>query len=351
VNEYWYMNSRERFLAACRCEPVDRPPLWIMRQAGRFLPEYRGLRAKYSFAEMVHTPELAAEVTMQPVARYGFDAAIVFSDILAVPEAMGMPYAFREEGGISMAWAVRSLGDAEKLVAAPEMLRTDLGYVADAMKIVRGRLDGETALLGFAGSPWTLACYMAEGGGAKNGAFTRALALADEAPLVFNALMEKLSEVVALHLNLQIEAGADAVQIFDSWAGAAPDERYTSLSLKWIQLVIARLPDSVPVIVYSKDKAHMAPDIARTEAHVVSIDHTVNLRTVADSLPPDVAVQGNLDPALMEDSPDAVREAARKLLGGMGGRRGHIVNLGHGIRPAARLDAVEALVDTVRNFR
>lgn len=344
------MNERERFLAACRCENVDRPPVWIMRQAGRFLPEYRALRAKHSFAEMVHTPELVAEVTLQPVERYGFDAAIIFSDILAVPEAMGISYTLKEGEGITMAGAVRSSAEVECLRSGEET-RRDMGYVYDSLRLVRTRMGEERALLGFAGSPWTLACYLAEGHGAKNGDFTHALRLADESPEVFRLLMEKLSDAVALHLAAQLEAGADAVQIFDSWAAAAPESRYAELSLDWIARVIAKLPAGAPVIVYAKGRAHMASAIAAAGARVFSVDHSANLRQVADSLPDNVAVQGNLDPALMESEPETVTRETLLLLEGMRDRNGHIVNLGHGIRPEARLDSVDAFVKAVRGFR
>ena len=345
------MTSRERFLAACRCAPLDRPPCWIMRQAGRFLPDYRAVRAAHSFAEMVHDPELAAEVTLQPVRRFGFDAAILFSDILAVPEAMGVGYTLKEGEGIEMERRVESRGDVENLVAEDSALFERIGYVYDAMQQVRGELGSGTALLGFAGSPWTLACYLAEGRGAAGGAFTRALHLADEDPAAFRLLMEKLSDAVALHLTLQLCAGADAVQIFDSWAAAAPSSRYGELSLKWIHRIVSQMPDGVPVIVYAKGVSSKAREIAASGARIVSVDHSTDLRAVADALPGDVAVQGNLDPALMEGSPEAVKSAAGRLLESMRGRNGFIANLGHGITPAARAECVAAFVDAVRNFK
>jgi uroporphyrinogen decarboxylase len=345
------MTSRERFLAACRCEPLDRPPCWIMRQAGRYLPEYRAIRAAHSFAEMVHDPELAAEVTLQPVRRFGFDAAILFSDILAVPEAMGVGYTLKEGEGIEMERRIESSDDVEALVSEDAELFARLGYVYDAMLHVRGELGSETALLGFAGSPWTLACYLAEGRGATGGAFTRALLLADEDPSAFRLLMEKLSDVVALHLTLQLCAGADAVQIFDSWAAAAPSSRYGELSLKWIGHVVSLMPEGVPVIVYAKGVSTQAREIAACGARVVSVDHSADLRAVADALPVNAAIQGNLDPALMEGAPEAVKIATGRLLESMRGRKGFIANLGHGITPAARTECVAAFVEAVRNFK
>jgi len=342
------MTSRERFLAACRCEGVDRPPVWLMRQAGRCLPEFRAARENHSFAEIVRDPELAAAVTLQPVTRYGFDAAIVFSDIMAAPEAMGIRYELREGEGIVLERAVETIEDIRMLESDERVVREKLDYLDETIKLVRGRLD-ETALLGFAGSPWTLACYLAEGGGAKGGAFTKALALADREPNAFRLLMEKLTDTVAASLKLQIEAGADAVQIFDSWASACPAAHYEKLSLEWIRAVIAKLPRETPVVVFAKARSDHA-GLAASGARVISVDHHANLREIADKLPRDVAVQGNLDPALLEGEPANVRDATKTLLESMRGRPGHIVNLGHGVTPAARLDAIAALVETVREF-
>ncbi|MFA5257368.1 MAG: uroporphyrinogen decarboxylase [Opitutales bacterium] len=344
------VNSKERFLAAAGCAELDRPPLWIMRQAGRYLPEYREMRAAHSFREMVRTPELAAEVTLQPMRRFGFDAAIVFSDILVVPEAMGLPYELKEGEGIGMAFALESAAQVAALVADAGALRERLAYVGDALRIARRELGDSTALLGFAGSPWTLACYMVEGGGARGGDFTKARRMFYEQPALFRALMDKLSDAVSAHLNLQIEAGADAVQIFDSWAAACPGAHYEQMSLRWIARIISRLPPDVPVILFAKGMAAHCDALAATGAQVLGLDWNAGLSDVAARLPADMAVQGNLDPTLLEGDPKLVRAEAVALMQSMRERPGHIVNLGHGIRPAARIDAVEALVDAVRGF-
>jgi uroporphyrinogen decarboxylase len=344
------VNARERFLAAAACKKVDRAPLWIMRQAGRYLPEYRMLRQSRSFAEMIHTPELAAEVTLQPVRRFGFDAAIVFSDIMAVPEAMGVPYQIVEGAGVVTGRRIASKADAEGLCTDPDLLREKLSYVAEALRLSRAELGDQTALLGFAGSPWTLACYLAEGRGAKDGAFTKALELYRENPDAFALLMEKLSQAVATHLALQIKAGADAVQIFDSWAAAAPAQLYGELSLKWIAGIVAALPKGVPAILFAKDAPSSAATLAATGAGILSLSESVPLRAAADSLPANVAVQGNLSPDLPDGEPGAAYEATRALLASMKGRPGHILNLGHGIHPEARLESVEAIVAAVRDF-
>ena len=345
------MTSRERFLAACRCEGVDRPPVWLMRQAGRSLPEFRDLREKHSFAEVVHNPELAATVTLQPIERFGFDAAIVFSDIMAVPEAMGMRYELREGEGIVLEHAVKSSDDVLGLESSRDAICERLDYVGKTLGIVRERLGGKTALIGFAGAPWTLACYLAEGGGAKGSAFSKALEMAERRPDVFRLLMEKLADAVASSLAMQIAAGADAVQIFDSWAAVCPSAKYEELSLSWIRAIVAKLPRETPVIVFAKGRSDFANAFAEAGARVISVDHAANLREVADSLPGNVAVQGNLDPSILEGDPANVRNALTTLLESMRGRAGHIVNLGHGVTPAAKLDSIGALVDAVREFR
>jgi uroporphyrinogen decarboxylase len=335
------LTARERFLAACARAPVDRPPVWLMRQAGRYLPEYRALKERHSFIEMVRTPALAAEVTLQPLRRFPLDAAIIFSDILVVPEALGQPYQFREQGGISLAFALDSAARIHALNAAGVAER--LQYVADALRATRCELGPDTALLGFAGTPWTLAAYMAEGGAPAEDAAILRLARAE--PALFHLLMEKLTRAVAEYLRAQLAAGADAVQLFDSWAARCPDDRYEEWSLRWVKEIVAALPADAPVILFAKDRAAHAEAQIGTGACVLSLDAGVNLaafRTAYGS----IATQGNLDPALLEGEPEAVRAATRELLRAAAGP-GHIVNLGHGVTPRARIESVAALVETV----
>ena len=229
--------NRQRFLDACHCKAVDRPPVWLMRQAGRALPEYRQLKEKHTFLQLVQTPELAAEVTLQPVRRFGFDAAILFSDILVIPEAMGQPYRFRETGGIEMDFKIQSAADIEKLSVG--QVCEKLNYVAAALKILRKELGDQTALIGFSGSPWTLATFMMEGGSA--GKFTKAKALFDSDKKTFFALMEKLAAAVTAYLQMQIIAGADALQIFDSHGGHLPAADFQEASGRWMRDIIAGL--------------------------------------------------------------------------------------------------------------
>ena len=339
-------SNRERFLAACRCLPVDRPPVWLMRQAGRALPEYRALKEKHTFLELVRTPELAAEVTLQPIRRFDFDAAVLFSDILVVPEAMGQPYHFREKGGgIDMEFAVNSAQDIRRLDAGHAIER--LQYVADALALIKPALAGRTALLGFAGSPWTLARYMVEGG--SSGESDRAKVLFYSEPLLFGELMEKITAVVAGFLRMQIASGAEAVQIFDSNGDSLADNAFEAASGRWIRETIAALGGKVPVILFSKRSR--PAELAATGANVLSVDWTQPLAGIRDLLPAHVGVQGNLDPFLLTTTPELVAAETGRILRDMAGRTGHVFNLGHGVTPAAKLECIQALVDTVRSFQ
>lgn len=337
------MTSRERFLAACHCHPVDRPPLWIMRQAGRYLPEYRALKEKYSFLTLAKTPELASEVTLQPLRRFPLDAAILFSDILVIPEALGQPYRFLDGKGIGMEYVIDSPETLNRL--QPGRIRENLHYVSEALRILRQELAEDKALLGFGGSPWTLACYMVEGGKITHGDTIKAMAY--EKPSMFHKLMEILTDSLIDYFKMQIESGADAIQIFDSWGNLAPANLYDDLSLKWISRIISALPPGTPVILFARGMATHAEALAQTGASVLSLDSTVHLSRIRRYAPGNFALQGNLDPALLNTSPAIVRSAAQKLLSEMKNDPGHIVNLGHGILPNAKIENVEALASTV----
>ena len=342
------MTSRERFLAACACTPLDRPPLWIMRQAGRYLPEYRALKAKSSFLEMVRTPALAAEVTLQPLRRFAFDAAILFSDILVIPEALGQGYHFKEEGGIAMDFRLETRAQVDALAPA-DAVPARLAYVADTLALLKKELAGKTALLGFGGSPWTLATYMLEGGSSDDFERSKALFYTDRA--LFDALLEKLTAALIVYFQMQIRAGADAIQIFDSWGGIIAGPDYEAASLQWIRRIIAALPRDFPVILYAKGTAPHLTDQAFSGAKVLSVDWTSDLAIVRRTLPANVAVQGNLDPVLLNTTPAIVRRETARLLESMRGSAGHIFNLGHGIQPQAKIECVEALVETVTGWK
>lgn len=338
------MTSKERFLAAANCQQLDRPPIWIMRQAGRYLPEYRKLKESYDFVTMVKTPELATEVTLQPLKRFALDAAIVFSDILIVPEALGQPYHFRDEGGIGMDFRLETSADIEKLLPATAVSEK-LTYIAEALRMVDSEVGRDKAVLGFAGSPWTLACYMVEGGSSKD--FTRIKALFYEDRNLFEQLMTKLTAACAELLKMQLIAGADCVQLFDSWASACPGTDYHDMSLRWIRQIIEQLPEGAPIILFAKGMAHHVDSLATSGAKVLGMDWSVDLPEMRERAPAHIALQGNLDPALLSTNPGVVRTAAQELLAGMNHAPGHIVNLGHGILPSAKIECVEALVETV----
>ncbi|HXC01978.1 MAG TPA: uroporphyrinogen decarboxylase [Opitutaceae bacterium] len=342
------MTSLERFLAACACQPLDRPPVWLMRQAGRYLPEYRALKEKHSFLKMVRTPALAAEVTLQPLHRFAFDAAILFSDILVVPEALGQGYRFRDEGGIAMDFALTSRVDIDRLAPAAA-IPEKLAYVAGALALLKTELAGRTALLGFGGAPWTLACYMLEGGGSDT--FSRARDFFRTNRAAFDALMEKLTAALIEYFRLQIRSGADAIQIFDSWGGLLAGADYEAASLRWIREIIAALPREFPVILFAKGAGAQLAEQSATGARVLSLDWTMDLRAVRAQLHGNIALQGNLDPQLLTTTPDGVRTATTRLLESLRGASGHIFNLGHGLTPEARIDCVAALVETVTQWK
>ena len=337
------MTPRERFLSAVNCKNLNRPPIWLMRQAGRYLPEYRALKDRYNFLTLVQTPELATEVTLQPMQRFPLDAAIIFSDILVIPEALGQGYHFRESGGIGMN---DTLDAPQKIQALNNSGITErLNYVNEALRLTRKELGPTHALLGFCGSPWTLAAYMVEGGSSKDFSKIRHLALHEPAQL--ESLKQKLSIACIDYLKLQISAGVDAVQIFDSWAALCPYEKYPLWSLKWIQQIITALDSEVPVILYAKGMGHHAIQLASTGAKVLSLDWTESLPQVYQSLRKPLSLQGNLDPLVLTTTPEDTRREATNLLKDTTNCSGHIFNLGHGMLPQAKIECVEALMDTV----
>ncbi|MDB6025876.1 MAG: uroporphyrinogen decarboxylase [Verrucomicrobiales bacterium] len=340
------LTSRDRFLRACNCLPVDRPPVWLMRQAGRCLPEYRALKEKHTFVELVQSPELATEVTLQPIRRFNFDAAILFSDILVIAEALGQSYRFGEKGGIEMDFLLKSAGDIDQL--SVEAVSERLQYEVKALQLIKKALNGKNALIGFAGSPWTLANYMLEGSAKE---FTKAKALFYSDHALFCRLLQKITDAVTIFLKMQIDAGADVVQIFDSNGGVLSDSMFDAASGQWMQQIVAALKKEVPVTVFSRGSNGSWDSLVRTGANVLSVDWTMNLRAVRDSLPANVGVQGNLDPFLLNTNPQVVAAESNRLLNQMRGAHGFIFNLGHGVPPTSTLENIEALVTTVRNFK
>ena len=330
---------------ACHCLPVDRPPVWLMRQAGRVLPEYRELKTKHTFVEMVRNPEMAAEVTLQPIRRFDFDAAIIFSDILVIPEALGQPYEFTEGSGIKMT-PLQAMADIDRLDSSAVVEKLD--YVPQALRLVREQLQGRTALIGFSGAPWTLANYMLDGSG--KGEPTRAKRLFYTDRPLFDRLMQKLTDAVSRYLLMQIEAGVDAVQIFDSRGGMISDGAFAEASGRWMGEIIQSLNGRVPVIVFSKGTNGNWSDLAATGAQIIGVDWTVRLSEVRSHLPKNVGVQGNLDPFVLTTTPAVVAAETERLLRDMRGVPGHIFNLGHGVPPNARLENIQTMMDTIRGF-
>ena len=339
------MTSKERFLSAAKNLPVDQTPIWVMRQAGRYLPEYRVLKEKYSFIQLAQNPDLAATVTLQPLHRFPLDAAVIFSDILVIPEAMGQPYHFRDQGGIQMEFLINDTRSIDKLSTDSILERLD--YVNQALRLVRKEIPNQ-ALIGFGGSPWTLACYMVEGGSSKN--FLKIKALAYQQPDLFNRLMEKLVTALVEYFKMKIQAGADLLQIFDSWANLCPAKDYEQLSLQWISRIIDALPSGFPVTLFAKGVGNAIEPLVKTGAQVLSFDHTISLPVVKQSYP-QIAVQGNLDPNIMHLNLETIRKNACELLESMRPYCGHIFNLGHGILPKTKIEGMETLIKTVQEFR
>jgi len=341
--------QNDRFLRALWRQPVDKTPIWIMRQAGRYLPEYRATRKKAGdFLTLCKTPELACEVTLQPFARFPLDAAIVFSDILTIPDAMGLGLSIIEKQGPRFQHPVQSRSDIERLVIPdPE---TDLRYVTDTIRLVVEELNGKVPLIGFSGSPWTVATYMVEGGGSKDFAQTKRMIFDD--PAAAHQLLDLLARSVIDYLNAQIAAGASAVMIFDTWGGVLSPRDYQLFSLQYMQQIIDGLnPGSnnqpVPSILFTKGGGQWLERMAGTGCTALGIDWTTDLDSARQRVGDRVALQGNMDPNVLYASPDRIREEVNTILTSYGPGSGHVFNLGHGIHPGIDPENVAVLVDAV----
>ncbi len=344
--------KNDRFLRALQRQPVDRTPVWMMRQAGRYLPEYRATRAEAgSFLDLCKNAELACEVTLQPLRRYPMDAAILFSDILTVPDALGLGLYFEEGEGPRFRKTVRS----EQDLAGLNSIRADddLGYVMNAVRTIRRALNGQVPLIGFSGSPWTLATYMVEGGSSKD--FARAKTMAYDQPALMHALLELLADAVADYLAAQVAAGAQAVQIFDTWGGALSAAGYREFSLQYMRRVIEQLPREaegrpVPVIVFTKGGGQWLEAMADCGTQALGIDWTTDIGSARARVGGQVALQGNMDPMMLFASPARIREEVAGILESFGHGPGHVFNLGHGITPGVNPDHVTAFVDAVQEL-
>ena len=343
--------KNDRLLRALRREPVDVTPVWIMRQAGRYLPEYRALRARAGdFRTLCTTPELACEATLQPINRFPLDAAILFSDILTVPDAMGLGLYFVEGEGPAFRRPVRSAADVAELgVPDPEQ---DLRYVTDAIRLIRRELDGRVPLIGFAGSPWTLATYMVEGGSSR--AFAQIKRMLYRAPDTLHRLLALLARSVAEYLNAQIAAGAQAVMVFDTWGGVLSARDYRTFSLDYMTDVVASLnrnnAQQVPVILFTKNGGQWLEALADSGADALGIDWTTDIGDARRRVGERVALQGNLDPSALYGNAERIRAEAAYVLERYGAGNGHVFNLGHGISPDIDPDNVAALVDAVHEL-
>ena len=342
----------DRLLRALRRQPVDVTPVWIMRQAGRYLPEYRATRQRAGdFMTLCKTPELACEVTLQPLERFDLDAAILFSDILTIPDAMGLGLSVIENKGPRFERPLRSGNDIRNL-AAPDV-ETDLGYVLDAVRLVKRELGGKVPLIGFAGSPWTIATYMIEGASSKN--FSLAKGVLYGQPEQMHLLLDILSRSITDYLNGQIAAGVDVVMIFDSWGGILSHAAYLEFSLEYMQRIVrdirtAGQGSAVPIILFTKGGGLWIEDIAGSGCDAVGLDWTMDIEAARRKAGDKVALQGNLDTAVLYSSPATIRRQVAEVLAGFGEADGHVFNLGHGIHPDIDPDKVAVLVDAVHEL-
>ena len=344
--------KNDRFLRALKREPVDMTPVWMMRQAGRYLPEYRASRQKAgSFMDLCTNPDLACEVTLQPLARFPLDAAILFSDILTIPDAMGLGLYFETGEGPRFRKIVRTAADVDAL-PIPDV-ESDLGYVMKAVSTIRRELNGSVPLIGFSGSPWTLATYMVEGGSSKD--FRHLKAMIYDQPELAHQLLDKLAQTVIAYLNAQIRYGAQAVQIFDTWGGSLSAEAYQQFSLRYMkQIVDGLIRDhdgrAVPVILFTKNGGLWLESMAATGCDALGLDWTINIGDARRRVGDKVALQGNMDPAVLYASPATIRAEVKRLLKDFGDHPGHVFNLGHGITPEVDPEHARVFIEAVHEF-
>jgi uroporphyrinogen decarboxylase len=339
------MISNDILLRTLKGQKVERPPVWLMRQAGRILPQYRTLRSSLSgFKELVTTPKLAAEVTIQPVDELGVDAAILFSDILVIPEAMGLNYEMEEKKGPCFPKTIQNQKDILNLLSG-EVAAENLGYVYEAIKITKQQLAGRVPLIGFSGAPWTLLAYMVEGGGSKT--FSKAKKFLYTQPEVAHKLLGMITETVVAYLNNKVKAGVDAVQLFDSWAGILSPALFREFSLPYIQQICERV-QGVPKIVFAKDGWFSLEELGALDCQAIGLDWTVSPQLGRKLVGPSKVLQGNLDPCVLYAPAATIRRQTEEMIGNFGSQ--HIVNLGHGVYPDTPLDNVKCFVETVKNY-
>lgn len=341
------MLKNDRLLKALANQPVDKTPIWVMRQAGRYLPEYLKVRKEAgSFLKLCKTPELACEVTLQPLRRFDLDAAIIFSDILTIPDAMGLGLYFSEGEGPKFENPLRSHAAIEKLII-PEP-EESLSYVTDAIRLTKNELNNTVPLIGFSGSPWTLACYMIEGGSSKT--FSIIKKMLYQEPKTLTLLLEKLSASIVKYLNAQISAGADVIMILDTWGGILSGQAYEEFSLHFMQLILDNLPPHIPTIMFTKNGGLWLQQQAKTGCTALGLDWTMNLHDARQQVGDQVCLQGNLDPNILTADEAVIRREVHNVLASYGAGSGHVFNLGHGILPHIPPEHVEILVDAVHEI-
>ncbi|MBL7004388.1 MAG: uroporphyrinogen decarboxylase [Gammaproteobacteria bacterium] len=344
--------KNDRYIRALLKQPVDTTPVWIMRQAGRYLPEYRATRKEAgSFMDLCQNPELACEVTMQPLRRFDLDAAILFSDILTIPDAMGLGLSFNEGEGPRFAHPIRSNADIDKLYVPDPSDK--LRYVTDAVSLIRKELDGKVPLIGFSGSPWTLATYMIEGSGSKDYRHTKGMMY--DSPASLHKILDTVAQSVVSYLNAQIHAGAQSVMIFDTWGGVLTPSAYQEFSLRYMQQIVSQLDrtyegKTIPVTLFTKGGAQWLESIADTGCDAVGLDWTITLAEAKSRIGDKVALQGNMDPCVLYASPETIQQTAKQIITEFGADSGHVFNLGHGIHPTMNPEHLAALVDAVHKY-
>ena len=339
------MIKNDLYLKALRGETVSRPPVWMMRQAGRYLPEFIAIREKYDFFTRCRTPELASEITVQPIRRYGMDAAILFSDILVVPQAMNIPFEMKEGLGPYLPNPIRSQKDVDQTII-PD-INEELGYVMDAIKMTKEMLNDEIPLIGFAGSPWTVFCYCVQGQGSKS--FDKAKEFCFTQPIAAHQLLQKITDTTIAYLRAKVKAGVDAVQIFDSWGGMLSPVDYQEFSWKYIQQIIDALHQEAPVIAFGKGCWFALEKMSQSKVSALGVDWTVSPKTARALTNNSVTLQGNMDPSRLLSPPGEIKKLVTNMINEFGKDK-YIVNLGHGILPNIPVDNAKAFIDAVKEY-
>ena len=340
------MIKNDLYLRALKGEIVERPPVWMMRQAGRYLPEFQEIKKKYDFFTRCQTPELASEITVQPIRRYGMDAAILFSDILVIPQAMNIEVEMKNGIGPWLPNPIRTMADVEKAIV-PDIDET-LGYVMDAIKLTKQMLEDEIPLIGFAGSPWTILCYCIQGQGSKN--FDKAKEFCFTQPLAAHILLQKITDTTIAYLKKKVEAGVNAVQVFDSWGGMLSPVDYQEFSWQYINQIIEALKDDAPVIAFGKGCWFALEEMSKSNASALGVDWTLTPEWARKLTGGNITLQGNFDPTRLFSSPAEIKKQVKTMIDAFGKDK-YIVNLGHGILPNIGLDNAGAFIDAVKEYK